>query len=131
MQGNWQQMIFLKFVICPPHREFLPIFRRPQQNGFLNQHLCWDQHLVFSRSTLYKLIYIQIIQKHTFKKTLGVLYNLVQSTQLYGCSRQCGCPVGARCSIGFGPNPLINGLIQHTFKFNIFFLEKFKVIHCD
>ena len=27
-------------------------------------------------------------------------------------------------SMGFGPNPLINGLIQHTFKLNILFLEK-------
>ena len=26
--------------------------------------------------------------------------------------------------MGFGPNPLINGLIQLTFKFNILFLEK-------
>ena len=56
-----------------------------------------------------------------------VLVSNLSSTsaaQLYGCSRQCGRPVGARCSMGFGPNPLINGLIQHTFKFNILFLEK-------
>ena len=51
--------------------------------------------------------------------------------QLYDCGRQCGRPVGARCSMGFGPNPLINGLLQHTFKLNILFLEKFTVIHFD
>ena len=44
--------------------------------------------------------------------------------QLYGCSRQCSCPVLAWCSMGFGPNQLINGLIQHTFKLNIFFFSK-------
>ena len=32
--------------------------------------------------------------------------------------------------MGFGPNPLTNGLILHTFKVNILFLEKFKVIQC-
>ena len=42
----------------------------------------------------------------------------VQS-QYYGRSRQCGCPVGARYSMGLGRNPLINGLTQHTFKFNL------------
>ena len=51
--------------------------------------------------------------------------------QLYECSRQCSCLVLARCSMGFGPNPKINGLLQHTFKFNILFLEKFTVIHFD
>ena len=45
-------------------------------------------------------------------------------TQLYGCSIQCSRPVLARHSMGFGPNPLINGLIQHAFKLNILFLEK-------
>ena len=29
-------------------------------------------------------------------------------SQLYGCSRQCSRPVLARCSMGFGPNPLSN-----------------------
>jgi hypothetical protein len=33
--------------------------------------------------------------------------------------------------MGFGPNPKINGLIPHTFKLNILFLEKFTVIHFD
>ena len=51
--------------------------------------------------------------------------------QLYGCSRPCSRPVLAQRSMGFGPNPLINGLIQHTFKLNILFLEKFTVIHFD
>ena len=51
--------------------------------------------------------------------------------QLYGRSRQCGCSVGARCSIGLGRNPLKNVLIQHTFKLNILFVEKFIVIHLN
>ena len=40
-------------------------------------------------------------------------------SQFYGCSRQCGRPVRARCSMELGWNPLINGLILHTFKLNI------------
>ena len=32
---------------------------------------------------------------------------------------------GAQCSIRLDPNPLINGLIQHTFKINFNFVEKF------
>ena len=55
----------------------------------------------------------------------------LSGAQLYECSRQCSHPVLARCSMGFGPNPKINGLIQHTFKLNILFLEKFTVIHFD
>ena len=51
--------------------------------------------------------------------------------QLNECSRQCSRPVLAQCSRGFGPNPLINGLILHTFKLNILFLEKFTEIHFD
>ena len=47
------------------------------------------------------------------------------------CTRRCSRPVLARCSMGFDPNPLINGLIMHTFKLNILFLEKFTVIHFD
>ena len=46
---------------------------------------------------------------------------------LYGCSRQCGRPVGAPCSMGLGRNPLINGLIQHTFKFNFLLVEKIHI----
>ena len=49
--------------------------------------------------------------------------------QLNECSRQCSRPVLDQCSMGFGPNPLINGLILNTFKLNILFLEKFTVIH--
>ena len=68
-------------------------------------------------------------------KTIYTLWKVRKSKkstpQLYGCSRQCGRPVGARCSMGFGPNPLINGLIQQTFKLNIIFLEKFTLIHFD
>ena len=52
-------------------------------------------------------------------------------SQLHDCSKQCGHPVGARFSTGFGPNPLINGLIQHTFKLNILFVEKITVIHFE
>ena len=51
-----------------------------------------------------------------------------ERAHFYGRSRQCGRPVGARCSMGLGRNPLINGLIQHTFKINFLFLEKFTVI---
>ena len=53
------------------------------------------------------------------------------SSQYYGCSRQYGRPVGARCSMGLVRNPLINGLIKHTFKFNFLFVEKFTVIPVD
>ena len=35
---------------------------------------------------------------------------------LHGRSRQCGCPVWALCLMRLGCNPLINGLVQHTFK---------------
>ena len=51
--------------------------------------------------------------------------------QLNECSRQRSRPVLALCSMGFGLNPLISDLIQHTFKLNILFLEKFRVIHFD
>ena len=59
---------------------------------------------------------------------LALWWSDTPQPQLYGCSRQCGRPVWARCSMGFGPNPLINGLIQHTFKLNILFFRK---IHSD
>ena len=51
--------------------------------------------------------------------------------QYYGRSIQCDCPIGARCSMGLGRNPLINGLIQHTFKLDFLFVEKFTVIPFD
>ena len=51
--------------------------------------------------------------------------------QLYGRSRQCNCPVGARGSMGLGWNQLINSLSQHTFKLNILFVDKFTEIHFD
>ena len=56
----------------------------------------------------------------------SALHKMTKPTQLYECSRQCSRPVLARCSMGFGPNPLINGLILH-----ILFLEKITVIHFD
>ena len=59
-------------------------------------------------------------QNKVLKKLQSYFY--AYSSQLYGCSRQCGRPVGAQCSMGFGLNPLINGLIRHTFKFNTFFV---------
>ena len=49
-------------------------------------------------------------------------------TQFYGRSRQCGPLAGAQFSMGLGRNPLINGLIQHTFQINFLFVEKFPVI---
>ena len=52
-------------------------------------------------------------------------------TQSYGHSTQCGRPVGARCSMGLGRNPLINGSIQHTFKLNFLLVEQFTVIPLD
>ena len=56
----------------------------------------------------------------------------IGTTQFYGRTRQCRRLVGARCSRGLGRNPLINGLIQHTFKtFFSFFFEKFPVIPYD
>ena len=51
--------------------------------------------------------------------------------QFYGCSRECGHPVGAQGSMGVGRNTLITGLIQHNFKLNFYFLEKFTVIPFD
>ena len=66
---------------------------------------------------------------NSFHLKSGLSY--LRRPQLYGCIRQCGRPDGARCSIRLGRNPLINGLIQHTFKLNILFEEKFTVIHFD
>ena len=48
-------------------------------------------------------------------------------TQYYGRIRQWGRPVGARYSMGLGRNPLINGLIQHTFNLNFLFVEKLQM----
>ena len=50
-------------------------------------------------------------------------------TQLYGRSRQCGRPVGALIEWEFHSNPLINGLIQHTFKINFFYWNI--MVTCD
>ena len=54
-----------------------------------------------------------------------------QRAQFYGRSKQCGCPVGARCSMGLGWYPLMNSLIQHTFKINFLFVEIFPILHFD
>ena len=48
--------------------------------------------------------------------------------QFYGRS---GRPVRARCSMGLGRKPLLNGLIHHTFKISFLFVEKFPVIPFD
>ena len=69
----------------------------------------------------------QTIQGMDQQEYISRYYN----TQFYDCSRQCVCPVGARCSMGFGRYPLINALIQHNFKINFLFLEKFIVISFD
>ena len=61
----------------------------------------------------------------------GFVIDGAYPTQFYGRSRQCGRPVGAQLSMGLGRNPLINGLILHTFKINILFVEKFTVILYD
>ena len=52
-------------------------------------------------------------------------------SQYYGRSRQFSRPVGVRCSMGLGRNPLIDGLFQHTFKFNFLLVEKFTEIPFD
>ena len=62
---------------------------------------------------------------------LFVAISMCLCAHLYGRSRQCGRPVGARCSMGLGQKPLTNGLIWHTFKLNIIFLEKFTEILLD
>ena len=49
--------------------------------------------------------------------------------EYYGCSRQCGRPVGALCSMGIGQNPIINGLFQHTFKLNLLFVEIVEIFY--
>ena len=56
--------------------------------------------------------------------TLTYGWEVDHSTQFYGRNRQCGHPVGAQCSMGLGRNPLINGLIQHTFKINFLLVAK-------
>ena len=63
--------------------------------------------------------------------SLTVWARLRHKARLYGRSRQCSRPVGARWSMGLGRNQLINGLIQHTFKLNILFLQKYTVISFD
>ena len=64
-------------------------------------------------------------------KTRHVIRPTIYATQFYGRSRQCGHPVRARCSLGLGRNPLINGLFQHTLKINFLFVKKNAVIPFD
>ena len=48
-------------------------------------------------------------------------------TQFYDFSRQCGRPVGAQCSIGFGRYPLINGV--KTILLTLFFFKIPDLVH--
>ena len=61
--------------------------------------------------------------KETNLSPLSPFSMQAMQSQLYGRSRQYSRPVGAQCSMGLDRNPLINGLIQHTFKLNILFVE--------
>ena len=63
--------------------------------------------------------------------TGGASLGRVSTLHYYGRSRQCGRPIIARCSMGLGRSPLINGLIQHTLKLNFLFVEKFTAIPFD
>ena len=78
---------------------------------------------MFKMKKIYKIKKINKINKMN-----KVIENI---TQHYGRSRQCGRPVVALCSMGLGRNPLINGLIKHTFKINFLFVEKFTKIPFD
>ena len=57
----------------------------------------------------------------------GLRLQPAQQAQFYGRIRQCGRLVRAQCSMGLGRNPIINSLIQYTFKINFVFVEKFPV----
>ena len=59
-----------------------------------------------------------LIKQHVESVTCGG----AAESQYYGRSTQCGRPVGAQCLMGFGRNPLINGLI-HTSVSEGFFLK--------
>ena len=67
--------------------------------------------------------------KHQYEVSLAISASFILNSQFNGRSRQCGRLVLAR--MGLGQNPLINGLIQYTFKLNFLFLEKFTVIPFD
>ena len=55
-------------------------------------------------------IIVDLYQKTTDKNQY-LLPNSCHPPRQYGRSRQCGCPVGARCSMRFGQNRLIKYLI--------------------
>ena len=65
------------------------------------------------------LVMTPLARDHTFVRFSNCPDSPVHTPQLYGCRRQCSRAVLAWCSMGFGLNPLINRLIQHTFKLNI------------
>ena len=82
--------------------------------------------------TVYCTLYTVLCTLYFVHRTLySVHCTLNTRSQYYGRSRQCDRPVGAQCSMGLGQNPLINGLIQHTFKLYFLYLEKFTVIPFD
>ena len=99
------------------------------ENPFRSNFLQWSTLLLPSLETVSNLIGHCSVQYNTVQYW-AVKCHSAQS-QFYGRSRQCGRLVGAPCSMGLGRNPLINGLIQHTFKINFLFVEKFPVIPFD
>ena len=105
---------------------------RSQSTHFGKFILASVTFLLSSFMSVYSLLFL-CISFRTFLFTLFIIFVFTLGTlllvlalnpQLYGCSRQCSRPVLVQYSMGFSPNPLINGLIQHTFKLNIFFLKK-------
>ena len=60
---------------------------------------------------------------------MAVAVVVIDRSQYYSRSRQCGRPVGIRPELV--RNPIINVLIQHTFKLNFLFVEKYTEIPFD
>ena len=82
------------------------LFRRP-----VDWSQCWwVVILYFTESVKTTRIFYQFF----FAQQQEIRWSNANS-QFYGRSRQCGRPVVAWCSFGLVRNPLINGLIQHTF----------------
>ena len=85
---------------------------------------CTLQHFMLLYSAVYNNVYFTLhctIQYPLDSSRQRLC--LMKDSQYYGRSRQCGCPVGDQCSMGLDRNPLINGLIQHTFKLNFLFVK--------
>ena len=94
----------------------------------INIQMSAMEKFVFVHFVFYLLLKCDKIEE-TLVAHRKILKNWVSC--LYGRSTQCGRSVGAQCSMGLRQNPLINGLIQPTFKLNILFLEKITVIPFD